>query len=124
MSYRFDRFVIDTRSACLRRDQAAVPLRPKSFDVLLYLARNQGRLVTKDELFDHVWADVVVTDNSLVQCIKEVRQALGDDGQTIIETVAKRGYIFTPEVVETDDAAPPVQTGATVPAAPPPNAAH
>jgi TolB-like protein/DNA-binding winged helix-turn-helix (wHTH) protein/Flp pilus assembly protein TadD len=108
-SYHFDRFVIDARSACLRRDQAPVPLRPKSFDVLLYLARNPGRLVTKDELFEHVWADVIVTDNSLVQCIKEVRQALGDDAQMMIETVAKRGYIFTPPVVETADAAPPVQ---------------
>ena len=77
-----------------------MPLRPKSFDVLLYFVRNRGRLVTKDELFDNVWANVVVTENSLVQCIKEVRQALGDDGQTMIETVAKRGYMFTPAVVE------------------------
>lgn len=106
--YRFDGFVIDTRSACLRRDGAGVPLRPKSFDVLLYLVRNHRRLVTKDELFDNVWANVVVTDNSLVQCIKEVRQALGDDGQTMIETVAKRGYIFTPAVVESDDTPLPI----------------
>ena len=56
---------------------ASVPLRPKSFDVLLYLVRNRGRLVTKDELFENVWANVIVTDNSLVQCIKEIRQALG-----------------------------------------------
>lgn len=100
--YHFDGFVIDARSACLRRDGTPVPLRVKSFDVLLYLVRNHGRLVTKDELFDNVWVNVVVTDNSLVQCIKEVRQALGDDGQTMVETVAKRGYIFTPAVVESD----------------------
>ena len=100
--YRFDRFVIDARSACLRRDGASVPLRPKSFDVLLYLVRNRGRLITKDELFENVWADVVVGDNSLVQCIKEVRKAIGDDRQTMVETVAKRGYVFRPAVVEGD----------------------
>jgi len=101
-SYRFDRFVVDARSACLRRDGIAVPLRPKSFDVLLHLVRNRGRLVTKNELIENVWSNVFVTDNSLVQCVKEVRQALGDDQQTIIETVAKRGYIFTPNVLELD----------------------
>lgn len=106
-SYHFDRFVVDAKSACLRRDGVVVPLRPKSFDVLLYLVRNRGRLASKDELFDSVWANVVVTDNSLVQCIKEVRQALGDDAQTMVETVAKRGYVFTTAVVEVDTAAQP-----------------
>jgi DNA-binding winged helix-turn-helix (wHTH) protein/TolB-like protein/Flp pilus assembly protein TadD len=107
-SLRFERFVVDIRSACLRRDGTPVPLRPKSFDVLLHLMNNRGRLVTKDELFDQVWADVIVTDNSLVQCIKEIRQALGDDRQTMIETVAKRGYVFTPAVVEIDEGGTPL----------------
>ncbi len=105
-SYRFGRFVVDARSACLRRDGAPVPLRPKSFDVLLHLVKHRGRLMSKDELFDTIWGDVTVTDNSLVQCIKEIRQALGDDRQTLIETVAKRGYVFTPAVVEIDDGDP------------------
>ena len=99
-SYRFLEFELDARNACLRRAGATVPLRPKSFDVLLYLVRHRGRLVTKDELIDAVWAPVVVTENSLVQCIREVREAIGDGGQARIETVAKRGYIFTPEVAE------------------------
>ena len=74
--------------------------------MLLYLVRNRGRLVGSKNrgLFENVWANVVVTDNSLVQCIKEIRQALGDDRQTMIETVAKRGYVFTPAVDEGDDA--------------------
>ena len=110
-SYHFDGFVLDACSACLRRDGAPVPLRPKSFDVLLYLVRNRRRLVSKDELFDNVWANLVVTDNSLVQCIKEVRQALGDNRQTMIETVAKRGYVFTPTVVESDETPLPTRTG-------------
>jgi adenylate cyclase len=114
-SYRFDRFVIDAGSARLRSGEAPVPLRPKSFDVLLYLARNRGRLITKDELFENVWADVVVTDNSLVQCIMEVRQALGDDDQRMIETVAKRGYVFTPSVIESDDTQSPSRVAAAEP---------
>jgi adenylate cyclase len=101
-SYRFDRFKLDVQAASLRRDGTPVPLRPKSFDVLLYLVRNRGRLVSKDELFENIWVDVTVTDNSLVQCIKEVRQALGDAQQTMVETVAKRGYVFTPAVIEGD----------------------
>lgn len=113
-SYHFDRFVVDGRSTYLRRDGAPVPLRPKSFDVLLYLVRNRGRLVSKDEMFDNVWSNVVVTDNSLVQCIKEIRQALGDDRQSMIETVAKRGYVFTPAVVEVDDGAPSTAFAAPV----------
>ena len=93
-AYSFGRFTLDLRSACLRHDGVAVPLRPKSFDVLLYLVRNPGRLVSKDELMDSVWANIAVTENSLVQCIKEIRQALGDEQQQTVQTVAKRGYLF------------------------------
>jgi TolB-like protein/Flp pilus assembly protein TadD len=97
-SYRFGPFLVDRRSACLRREGVAVPLRPKSFDVLVYLAQHPGRLVAKAELIDNVWQNVNVTSNSVVQCIKEVRQALQDDNQVIIETVSKRGYLFAPSV--------------------------
>ena len=105
-SYRFDRFVVDLRSASLRRDGIVLPLRPKSFDVLVYLVRNPGRLVPKDELIDNVWQNVIVTENSLVQCIMEIRQALGDGAQAMIETVAKRGYLLSPSVVEIDEPEP------------------
>lgn len=99
-SYRFLEFELDARNASLRRAGTPVPLRPKSFDVLLYLVRNRGRLVTKDELIEAVWAPVVVTENSLVQCIREAREAIGDAGQSRIETVARRGYLFSPEIIE------------------------
>jgi TolB-like protein/Flp pilus assembly protein TadD len=101
-SYRFGRFLVDRRSACLRRDGVVLPLRPKSFDVLVYLAQNAGRLVPKAELNDNVWQNVIVTENSLVQCIKEIRQALNDEAQTEIETVSKRGYRFASPVAEID----------------------
>src|SRR4051794_6173929 len=101
-SYRFGQFLVDRRSACLRRDGVVLPLRPKSFDVLVYLVENAGRAVSKGELIDNVWQNVAVTENSLVQCIKEIRQALNDDAQTEIQTVSKRGYRVASPVVEID----------------------
>ena len=101
-SYRFGPFLVDRRSACLRRDGVVVPLRPKTFDVLAYLAQHPGRLVPKSELIDKVWQNLNVTANSPVQCIKEIRQALQDDTQAIIETVSKRGYLFALPVVAID----------------------
>src|SRR4051794_24001322 len=99
-SYRFDQFVLDCRSASLRRDGVILPLRPKSFDVLLYFVQNPGRLIPKAELIDSVWHKAAITENSLVQCIKEVRLALCDERQTAIKTVPRRGYLFSPDVVD------------------------
>ncbi|MGB8398736.1 winged helix-turn-helix domain-containing protein [Bradyrhizobium sp.] len=117
-SYRFGRFVLDRRSACLHRDGAVSPLRPKSFDVLVYLVQHAGRLVPKAELIDNVWQNVNVTENSLVQCIKEIRQALQDDTQTIIETISRRGYLFASPVVEIDERDPEPYAAAAPSAAP------
>ena len=73
---------------------APVPLRAQSFAVLKLLRDKAGQLVTKDELTAAVWPNIAVTDDSLVQCITEIRKALGDDGHSIIRTVPKRGYVF------------------------------
>ncbi len=67
-------------------------LRPQAFAVLRHLIANPGRLVTKDELMQAVWPGVAVTDDSLVQCIGEIRRALGEEGKAVIETVPRRGY--------------------------------
>ena len=68
-------------------------LRPKSFEVLRYLMEHAGRIVTKEEVMSAVWPNVTVTDESLTQCISDVRRALGDDGQRIVKTVPRRGYL-------------------------------
>ena len=82
------------------RSGAAVPLRPQSFAVLRHLAGNPGRLVTKEELTAAVWPEVAVTDDSLVQCIHEIRRALGDDQHVVLQTAARRGYrLILPEPV-------------------------
>ncbi len=85
---------IDYSSACLRHAGLPLQLRPKSFDVLAYFSRNRGRLISKAELIDHIWGDIEVTENSLVQCIKDIRDALAGESQFEIRTVPKRGYLF------------------------------
>lgn len=92
--YRFGRFVLDPASFRLRRDGTDVPLTPKAFEVLALLVRERRRGLTKQELFDAVWPDTAVTENTLTQRIKELRQALGDSPQepTYIRTIP-RGWI-------------------------------
>ena len=50
--------------------------------------------LTKDEFVTAVWGGIAVTDDSLVQCITDIRKALGDDKHTIVRTVLKRGYVL------------------------------
>jgi predicted ATPase/DNA-binding winged helix-turn-helix (wHTH) protein len=92
----FDRYRLDSRNARLWRGTEAVPLTPKAFAVLSHLARQAGRLVTKEELLQAVWADTLVSDAALVVCIGEVRKALEDRPREprFIETVHRRGYRF------------------------------
>ncbi len=94
----FSEFTLDLRRGCLLRAQKEIKLRPKSFEVLKYLVENNGRLISKDELIRAVWVDAAVTDDSLVQCLKDIRHALSDEKQQIIKTVHGRGYIFDTEV--------------------------
>ena len=90
----FDRFTLDLDRGSLRQGGKEVWLRPKTLAVLCYLAENPGRLVLKRELFAALWPDAAVTDDSLVQCIVEVRRALGDDCRRLVLTVPGRGYLL------------------------------
>lgn len=108
---RFRNFSLDLARCSLRRGVEEIQLRPKAFDVLRYLAENPGRLVSKDELVKVVWAGVVVTDDSLVQCVKNIRDVLNDSEQRIIKTVPRRGYLFAAEV----SSGAPVKEPGTVP---------
>ena len=96
--YHFADFTLDLDEGSLRRGGNEVTLRPKSFAVLAYLVERHGRLVTKAELLDAIWPDAAVTDNSLAQCLLEIRRALQDDSQQIIRTLSRRGYVFAAPV--------------------------
>jgi len=86
-------FIFDFEANELRSDTGeVVALRLQCLAVLRCLAAAAGRLVTKEELMTTVWRDVVVTDDSLVQCITALRRALGDTEHRVVRTEPKRGY--------------------------------
>jgi DNA-binding winged helix-turn-helix (wHTH) protein/tetratricopeptide (TPR) repeat protein len=92
---RFDPFELD-RTQGLTRAGEEVRLTPKSLAVLWLLADRAGRVVTKDDLLETVWADTAVTDSALATCIQEIRHALDDDARRprFVETLHRRGYRF------------------------------
>ncbi|WP_412062113.1 winged helix-turn-helix domain-containing protein [Rubrivirga sp. IMCC45206] len=123
--YRFGPFVLDPSERQLWEGEARVDLNARYFDALVLLVREHGRLVEKDRFFEEVWDDVVVSDSALTQCVKEVRQRLGDDASAprFIETVPRHGYRFIGPVEALGS--PPVEPAAAAPAAlsPPPTQA-
>src|SRR5436190_637263 len=104
--YFFGAFTLNLTRGCLLRGDDEIKLRPKSFTVLKYLVENHGRLISKEQLIQAAWDDTAVTDDSLVKCLKDIRQALHDEGQQIIKTVPRRGYIFSAEVSDNVSIAP------------------
>ena len=86
--------VYPSQNYLARPDNSFIQLRPKSFDVLLHLCSNNGQLVEKALLVKAVWKKVCVTDDSLVQCIVDIRKALGTDSKHL-RTVSRRGYMLT-----------------------------
>jgi TolB-like protein/DNA-binding winged helix-turn-helix (wHTH) protein/Tfp pilus assembly protein PilF len=99
--YRFGEFVLDPGRRTLSRADSPVSLTPKAFDVLLFLARNPNRLVTKEELLQAVWGDTFVEEGNLTQHISHLRKALGDNSEDarLIVTIARKGYQFTGNLV-------------------------
>ena len=85
---------IDTDAYELRRNGELVPVEPQVFDLLVFLLKSPDRVVTKDEIIEHIWSGRSVSDAALSSRIKAVRQAIGDDGasQTCIRTIHRRGF--------------------------------
>jgi TolB-like protein/DNA-binding winged helix-turn-helix (wHTH) protein len=98
--YRFGQFALDSRKRTLSRADSPVALTAKAFDVLLFLAQNPNRLVTKEELLKAVWGDTFVEEGNLTQYISHLRKALGDASEhdRLIVTIARKGYQFTADV--------------------------
>jgi tetratricopeptide (TPR) repeat protein len=91
---RLGPFEIDPRTWLLRRDGRPVDLSPRLVEILVFLARRNGEIVTKEELLEKFWPDVNVTDNTLTRAIADIRIALGDSASEprYIQTLARRGY--------------------------------
>jgi TolB-like protein/class 3 adenylate cyclase len=96
--YLFEGFALDLTRGSLRGADGEIELRPKNFELLRYLVQNAGRLISKDELINAVWPKVIVGDDSLAQCVSDLRQALNDPERRIIKTVPRRGYLFAATV--------------------------
>jgi DNA-binding winged helix-turn-helix (wHTH) protein/quercetin dioxygenase-like cupin family protein len=101
-AYRFGAFVLNVERGCLQRDGQDLDLRPKAFDVLHYLVERSGKLASKDELVELAWPNVTVSDDSLAQCVSDIRRILEDDEQQFIKTVPRRGYMFVADVEKLD----------------------
>jgi predicted ATPase len=92
----FGPFRFDVTHGHLWRGEQVIHLRPRSLAMLRYLVEHPARLVTKAELWQHVWAGTHVTDAVLRASVKEIRAALGDlaAAPRYLETVGRQGYRF------------------------------
>jgi DNA-binding winged helix-turn-helix (wHTH) protein len=98
--YQFGEFELETTELVLRRNGKIVPLTPKTLQALTLLIQNGGRVVSRKEMIEELWPDAFVEESNLTVAISMVRKALGgnENGNHFIETVAKRGYRFIPQV--------------------------
>src|SRR5262249_37687663 len=94
--YEFGQYQLDLAERRLSRGGREVPLRPKLFDLLVYLVEHSGRLIERDELLSSVWADANVEENTITVSVSELRRVL--EGERFIETVGRHGYRFVAEL--------------------------
>jgi class 3 adenylate cyclase/tetratricopeptide (TPR) repeat protein len=108
MRYLFGDYALDTRCCELRRTGRLIKLRPKVFDVLTYLIAHRDRVISRQELLEHLWPQQFVGEATLSSCIMEARQAVGDTGQVqrLIQTLHSRGYRFVAAVAEASESPP------------------
>jgi DNA-binding winged helix-turn-helix (wHTH) protein/TolB-like protein/Tfp pilus assembly protein PilF len=108
--YEFGPFVLDTDQHLLSRQGTAVSLTPKTYDTLLVLVENSGRMLTKEELMKALWPNSFVEESNLTQQVSMIRKALGESAgeDRYIVTVPGRGYRFAAEVRERHDEPTPI----------------
>ncbi len=110
----FGPYELDLAAFELRQSGHPAAVEPQVFDLIVFLAKNRDRTVTKEEIFAAVWHDRIVSDGALSSQIRAARKVLGDDGasQHTIRTAHGRGFRFVAPVVGTDlPADPPVPAG-------------
>ena len=104
--YRFSDFTLSPQRRLLVRNGQEVPLIPRYLDLLLLLIEHRHQAVHRQEIFDRVWTDVIVSDSALSQAVRTIRRTLGDDSREprFIRTVSRHGYWFVfPDVIEEED---------------------
>ena len=100
--YLFDDYTLDTQLYELRHAGVLCPLEPQVFDILLHLIQHRDRVVSREELLEHVWPERFISEATLDHRVMEARQAIGDSGQRQcrIKTLRGRGYRFVASVEE------------------------
>jgi len=100
--YKFGTFTFRVKEYNLKNGSEELYLRPKTYETLLHLIEHHGTIVKKDDLIEYVWSGTIVTENTLTQCIKEIREKLGDNSAhpRFIKTIPKVGYKFIAPVKE------------------------
>ncbi len=100
MQLAFGDYVLDGGRRELRRGSEQVVLEPQVFDVLLYLALNRDRVVSKDDLIAAVWNGRIISESTLSSRIAAARKAVGDSGerQVLIKTYARKGFRFVGDI--------------------------
>lgn len=102
MRFVFDDCVLDLDRRELIRASQVVATAPQVFDLLVYLATNRDRVVSKDDLINAIWVGRVVSESTLASHINAVRKAVGDSGeqQLVIRTFPRKGFRFVAELRE------------------------
>ncbi len=94
--YRFAEFTVSPSTRLLLKGDVEIPLIPRYFDLLILLIERRSEAVSRDEIFESVWNDVIVSDGALTQAIRILRRSLGDRAKEprFIRTVSRHGYRF------------------------------
>ena len=92
-TYDFGPFTLDISGRVPRRGHELISLTPKLFDTLTLLVRNQGKLLTKEEIIREVWPDASVEEGSISQSVFQLRRIIGE---AFMQTAPRRGYRFVP----------------------------
>ena len=92
--FRLNDWQVDPALDTLARGADCIKLDPRPMQVLVLLAQQPGRVLSQRQIEDAVWGDLLVTSNSVYQCITQLRRALGDDAKRpqYIQTVPRKGY--------------------------------
>ncbi|HEX6126955.1 MAG TPA: winged helix-turn-helix domain-containing protein [Pyrinomonadaceae bacterium] len=106
-AFSFEEFTLEPQRRRLQRVGTNIPLNAKAFDLLVFFARNAGRVVTKEEILDSVWKDQFVEESNLTVQVSAIRKALGDQAtdSRFLVTVPGKGYQFIADVSTSTDAA-------------------
>jgi TolB-like protein/Tfp pilus assembly protein PilF len=117
---RFGNSVLDEAlGVVVRPDGTETQLRPKTLEMLRVLLDRPGLALTREEILDAVWPGIHVTEDSVTQCVGEIRRAIGPDGAEVLRTLPRRGYVLDAPVQRLGPPAAPRRGGGAVAAIPP-----